>query len=392
MNQELVYLKLNEEHKFERVFDKDIRFDTFINGFKLVFINSNVIRQVYVNDTILRSYPLKTDVKLMTQNLLDTLGGYYDLVVSSDIHLHCFHLELLIQLSREDRIKRVVIAGDVLYKIPYNEQRPSVKRATDAITKLLTNNLSFIYEAESMKITDSDVTERDKLIWITGNHDRTTSVPQQCSKLITLLEHLALVFETNIGGYEFRIQHGALEDEYDPRSSRPEPLSEKYDKYITGNRYLILGHEMKYNRYKNDDLVNNYTIEHKHSVYRVSIGKFTLTDEYTDDGPEFIIDDGSKDGLRGKFGMAVAFDLYQQCVEANVTKQVHYICTDNIRAVTPINATDDFQEFEMFGGKASVISYKWIILVIVLMCLIVAVIIVTCISMSHCCCHNSDLH
>ena len=377
MNQELIYIRLTEEHKFERIFNKEDCFDTFINGFKLIMINSKLIRSVYVNDTILRTYPIKNNLKEIAQNLLDTIGGYYDLVIASDIHLHCFHLELMLALSRKDRIKRVIVAGDILYKEPYEEQRPSVKQATEATSKILTTNLPLIYEAETMKITDSDLTDKDKFIWLTGNHDKPTSVPSTCKKLITLLEHLALVYEAKVGDYEFRIQHSALEDEYDPRITRPEKLSDKFDKYMTGNKYLILGHDWHYCRYKNDDIVNKYEEDNKHKVFLIGVGKYTLTDEYAEDGPEYIFYDGTSD-VRGKFNLVLAFDLDQQCVQANIEKQSHMICSDNIRAITPINMTDTVCPYEMFGGGKLPIKHHYLILILIIV-LVLIVILVICI-------------
>lgn len=384
MNQIGLYYKINDSYQFIEVTDEQDKFKTFINGFRIIFINSKEIKHIFIDDRILVSQPLTTNLKQLTDQLLTLIKNKYDLAITSDIHLHQFHLKLTFELAKSKQIKHVVINGDVLFKIPYSDQQPSRKKATDEICKILNDNLNIIHEAETFNIKFSDLSDNDKVIWLSGNHDKVTSLAPSFPKLETLIKHLAFVYECKIGKFNFRIQHGALMNELDPRITRPEELSNKYDKYMTGNNYLVLGHSYDYCMYNNEEIINEYKEVNKHNVFYISIGTYTKTDEYVENGPEYIVQIDSALEERGQFDFKLAFDLHLKCTESNF-KTSHLLCTDNIRCITPINTNEDFYQFEMYGAGLDFKSMdqskkkKMIITIVAAVVIVVVVIIVVCV-------------
>lgn len=376
MNQIEITYRINEKYEFVLVNDRDAMFEAFYNGFKLVLINEKTIKHIYINDHELRNQPIistETAEKIV-ESFLEMNEGIYDLAVSSDIHLHVFHLKFMIALAKHKSIKRVVIGGDLFLKWDYNKQPYSRKQATDELSKILTENIDIIYTNDKKIISDSDLKEENKFIWLTGNHDKCSSISDKYPELQEKIKSLPWICNFSIGKYNFRIQHGAYLEHENPvdDSLEPDNIRPEFDQYMEKNNYLILGHRTQYYFDKLEKLVKKYLEENKRTVYKLEIGKFEITEETTEDGPMYIYINGKQDTSWEYYG----FDLFWQCAQELVNKKSHLICTNNIRACTPLKTSDKFYEYEMYGGETKKNIWIYIVISIIITIMIIIICIV----------------
>lgn len=374
MNQSLSVYRIHE-NKLVVVNDDELKFETYYNGFKVVFINENTIRHVHINDTELRNKPLISDkdVEYIVQSLHELLQDNFDLVITSDIHLHVFHFKFMIALSRSSFVKRVVINGDLLLKWDYLNQPYSRKNATNEICKIINDNIDSFYIGYNINVNEADVDEH-KIVYLSGNHDKLTSTAvDKYPKLKDLYINLPWIYTTKIGKYTFRIQHGAYLDSEDPKdpSINVDIIRPEFDAYMDKDSYLILGHESSYYLYKMDDVVDKYFEESKHRTYEIDIGSYKIKDENAEDGPVYIrIQD--KKPVDKDLSRYVALDLFWECEQKQIKKGSHLICTDNFRLITPVKAPEKIYQFEMFGGETKHLNlWIWIIAVFIVVCVVI---------------------
>ncbi len=391
MNQSLSVYRIHD-NKLVVVNDEEAKFETYYNGFKIVFINENIIRHVHINDTELRNKPLISDkdVEYIVQSLHELLHDNFDLAVTSDIHLHVFHFKLMIALSQSSFIKRVVINGDLLLKWDYFKQPYSRKNATNEICKIINDNIDLFHIGYNINVNESDVDEH-KIVYLSGNHDKLTSTAvdsfkegvfsspkgeatvNKYPKLKDLYINLPWIYTTKIGKYTFRVQHGAYLDSEDPKdpSINVDIIRPEFDAFMEKNSYLILGHESSYYLYKMDDVADKYFEETKHRTYEIDIGSYKIKDENAEDGPIYInmMENKPYDKDLTRY---IALDLFWECEQKQIEKGSHLICTDNFRLITPVKAPEKIYQFEMFGGETKHINlWIWIIAVFIIICVVI---------------------
>ena len=341
--------------------DKD-KFRVFVNGFKLLFIHADdVIRHVYIDDTWIKGHvderPLKAIVSYLLRGRERCLY-----VITSDIHLQYFHLQLTTQFGLDTRVDNVIINGDVFYKcLNLEKDNSSRVQITDVFIDYINTNLV-------------PLLEDGRVVWINGNHDVKSAWSHSS------LAHIPSKWKRQrsttfiVNGKRFLVMHKWTDN-----------VEGIYD-------YLILGHSCSY--MLDDLIVKDYIQCNKYDIYVHNLYKYQYIphDQFKDDGiyrffnvrmtmkrtgnelslryngedTVIDIDDGpiyispyrklSEDFTAIEYGedclSFMAFDLIYISEMARINNNSTLICLNNIRgsnALFPNDPETDFPPFKSFG-------------------------------------------
>lgn len=254
------FYEVNSSFQLTQKFLHEDKFRIFRNGFKIIMIHNDdhlTIRHIYIDESEMEKYISDKDVLSLTIKLL---RGHYncELVVTSDIHLQKFQLQLINAMALNYKYKHAVIAGDIFYKfysrIPFSSQ-PSRVEATEKL-------IIYINKYVKPNLLNG------RLIWLRGNHDSSRGWYREgqrvkLDKIIPKLMMNSITYRIN--ETNFHIRHGAIEDHLDHRYNMNYKDVHEFRKLYTGNNFLILGHSCQY-MHVNDN-VNEVVYQHRGNIY-----------------------------------------------------------------------------------------------------------------------------
>ena len=355
----------NEDQHLIRYKRNKDQFRVFIRGFKLLFIHEGgVIRHVYIDDSYLDRSVEERNLKAMVSYLLRGRSACM-YVITSDIHLQYFHMQLITQFGRDTRVGQAIINGDIFYKcLSFEQEGSSRVRITDVFIDYVNKELVPLLDNESV-------------IWIRGNHDTKSAWTHSSLAHIPTRWKKSKFMTITIGDIKFYVTHKP------PMDVTIEGI---YD-------YLILGHSCGYmlrDEVVDDYIANNYRDLYVNNLYsfqyvphdtfesdglyrflnmRLEMEKEgdQLTFRYNDndetqvninDGPIYISPYRKKSEAFHylEFGRErleyVALDLIYVSEMCRIYNNDKLICLNNIRATNALFPNDnesDFPEFKSFG-------------------------------------------
>ncbi len=266
--QEFHYYYVNDRGILEEAHERDKQLKIFTRGYKLVAIDNDNIRHVYLDDAdyTSRNYDSLYDKgKQIAQNFYD-LMNHPMLVVTSDICCRLFHLFVALNLSLHTR---VVVNGGMFFNDPYDNLSGKKRELTDIFSEQMLQQIH-----KNIGSYDSK-----QFIWLRGRGDGYDNI----AKLPSVIKSISNVPWSKFKSASFMISgktiniYPSVPMKYitqvkDEAKAFPIEADRKmYRKYqgmyTDSKQYLFIGSSDEFNTLKTEALGYDISSEEGRNVY-----------------------------------------------------------------------------------------------------------------------------
>lgn len=267
--QEFHYYYVNDLGILEEAHERDKQLKIFTRGYKLVAIDDNTIRHVYLDDAdyTSRNYDSLYDKgKQIAQNF-DNLMNHPKLVVTSDICCRLFHFFVVLNLSFHTR---VVVNGGMFFNDPYDNLSGKKRELTDIFSEQMLRQIH-IHNRASYNLK--------QFIWLRGRGDGYDNI----AKLPSVIKSISNIPWSKFKSASFMIAGNTINiypsvpmkylmQVRDVTKSFPIPadraLYGKYQgMYTDPKQYLFIGSSDEFNTLKTNTLGYDISSEAGRNVY-----------------------------------------------------------------------------------------------------------------------------
>lgn len=267
-NQEFHYYYVNDRGILDEAHERDKQLKIFTRGYKLVAIDDNTIRHVYLDDAdyTSRNYDSLYDKgKQIAQNFYN-LMNHPKLVVTSDICCRLFHFFVALNLSLHTR---VVVNGGMFFNDPYDNLSGKKRELTDIFSEQMLKQIHKNIGTYNSK----------QFIWLRGRGDGYDNI----AKLPSVIKSISNIPWSKFKSASFMIAGNTINiypsvpmkylmQVRDVTKAFPIPadraLYGKYQgMYVDPKQYLFIGSSDEFNTLKTNVLGYDISSEAGRNVY-----------------------------------------------------------------------------------------------------------------------------